>query len=180
MPTRIPALSYLNPRARVATPMAIAVSALLVAGCVAPAPALAPAPPGVASWSAGGDDGAQLQAASSSPVDSARGCGALLLEDRQQLLTGGGQGGKPFALPQPCLLKATLTLDLAAGNVAVLVKGPEGDVFDLYGTVLQAPGVFVWYGRVDDRGGIQAPGDYLYSFEVEGAADFTFRVEAVP
>lgn len=178
-------------KARFAAVLAVlAAASLLVAGCVAPlaveppggprAPGAPAAPVAATAMASSGRSTTSLSdsSASASPVGS--GCvGQTLLEDHQDLPTG-GTGGTSFHLIRPCRLQAKLTLNVAAGNVRVLVDGPVGVVFDEHATAVIVPTVNVWYGSRDGQSGVQPPGEYRYAFEVQGAADFDFRVTAVP
>lgn len=156
----------------------LAFGALLLAGCVAPA---APSAFYTAQGAEGGFVAASMAARSSSspsPSASAAGCqGQEILVDHQELLTG-GNGGRRFNLAYPCLLKAELSLNTVGGNVRVWVMGLGGTVFDERATAVVAPAVFVWYGHRDADDGVQPPGQYQYGFDVDGAADFDFRILA--
>ena len=140
----------------------LALVALLVSGCVAPAPD--PAPP------AGLADSAS---ANTNDVCGSR----LLLEDDQDLATG-GSGEAFFELRGLCALSFDLQVSRLVGDLRITVAGPSGAVFDYDRSGVEGPGAsIITGGGQSSREGRSPPGTYRYSFNADTTAAFALRIE---
>lgn len=161
--------------------LALGSLAVLLAGCLAPAPAL----PAAAAW---GDlvDVAPLRDAPAPAPDgraeaeeAAEPCEPrTFLEDHQRTLNGGA-GGRAFEVRGHCQLDYRLDVRSLAGKLSIQVAGPQGVVYERSMEGATGPGFQVLKdAREKDEGGAP-PGAYRYTFKASGAADFGFVVEAV-
>lgn len=104
--------------------------------------------------------------------------GFLYLLDIQSTRAG-GSNEDGFTLLGECDLDIELDVSAAAGDVLILVEGPQGPVVEFRRTGAYAPGINIALppesvARVNE--GPAAEGEYRYSFRANAVADFALRI----